>query len=94
MVWMLSAAGIAAQGARGVARAQALAFIWARVMRVWLRDNDPGLGATMAALDRRLGEAERAAKCINRLEERFCPPSSHHRAAPATGPDLSEGHPS
>ena len=45
--------------ARGVFRAQGLALVWARVMRVWLDDDDPGLARTMAALDKRLREAER-----------------------------------
>ncbi|HEX2256843.1 MAG TPA: TetR/AcrR family transcriptional regulator, partial [Afifellaceae bacterium] len=59
MAWMLTAAGIPATGAVGAARAQGLALVWARVMRVWLDDDDPGLARTMAALDRRLREAER-----------------------------------
>ena len=42
MVWMMTAAGIPASGARGLARAQVLALVWARVMRVWLDDHDDG----------------------------------------------------
>jgi AcrR family transcriptional regulator len=95
MVWMLAAAGVPAQGLRGMLRAQALAVVWGRVMRVWLSDNDPGLGPTMEALDKRLREAERAAKRLDRLEQCFCPPrQSRSRTAPTSDVDLSEGHPS
>jgi AcrR family transcriptional regulator len=46
MAWMLSAAGIPATGAMGRVWAQGLAFVWARTMRVWLDDDDPGLART------------------------------------------------
>lgn len=95
MVWMLAAAGIPAQGGRGMLRAQALAVVWARVMRVWLGDNDPGLASTMAALDKRLREAERAAKRLDWLEQCLCPRrTSRPGGERASGLDLSEGHPS
>ena len=95
MVWMLAAAGLPAQGARGMLRAQALAVVWARVMRVGLGDNDPGLASTMAALDKRLKEAERAAKRLHRLEQCLCPRrSSRAGSERASDLDLSEGHPS
>ena len=93
MVWMLSAAGIGAQGARGAFRAQALALVYARVMRVWLRDTDPGLSATMAALDKHLREAERAAIRLHRLEQCLRPRRTSRREQ-AGDLDLSEGHPS
>lgn len=95
MTWMLAAAGIAAQGARGAFRAQVLALIWARVLRVWLDDNDPGLAPTMAALDKRLREAERAAKRLHRLEQCLRRPRhARRKSEPDSGLDLSEAHPS
>lgn len=95
MVWMLAAAGIPAQGGRGMLRAQALAGVWARVMRVWLGDNDPGLAPTMAALDKRLREVERAAKRLDWLEQCLCMRrGSRSGSAQASDLDLSEGHPS
>jgi AcrR family transcriptional regulator len=95
MVWMLAAAGLPAQGARGMLRAQALAFVWARVMRVWLGDTDLGLASTMAALDKRLREAERAAKRLDWLEQCLRPRrSSRAGSERASDLDLSEGHPS
>lgn len=79
MAWMLTAAGIAATGPVGSLRAQGLAFVWARVMRVWFDDDDPGLARTMAALDRRLREAERNFLRISRLSRLFRPPGRRRR---------------
>ena len=57
--WMLTAAGIGASGPRGVVRAQGLAVLFASVLRTWVRDEDPGLARTMAALDRALARGQR-----------------------------------
>jgi AcrR family transcriptional regulator len=57
--WMLEAAGIRASGARGALRAQGAALMFARVLAVWVDDEEPGLDRTMAALDRGLAGAER-----------------------------------
>jgi AcrR family transcriptional regulator len=57
--WMLEAAGIGASGPRGALRAQGAALMFARVLGVWLHDDDEGLDRTMAALDRGLASAER-----------------------------------
>jgi hypothetical protein len=95
MGWMLVAAGIASTGARGAVRAQALALVWARVMRVWLHDDDPGLAKTMAALDKRLREAERTVMCIDRVERIFRRRGRSARArpeAPENG-EIAEAHP-
>lgn len=56
--WMLEAAGINAAGPRGALRAQGGALMFARVLSVWL-DEDEGLDRTMAALDRGLESAAR-----------------------------------
>jgi AcrR family transcriptional regulator len=56
--WMLEAAGISASGPRGLLRAQGAALLFARVVGVWL-DEDEGTDRTMAALDRGLASAER-----------------------------------
>src|SRR5262249_42152879 len=50
--WMLTAAGINASGPRGMVRAQGLAALFGGVLRTWIHDDDPGLAATMAGLDR------------------------------------------
>ncbi len=62
--WMLSAAGIDAGGSRGQLRTLGLASVYASVFRTWLKDDDPGLARTMAALDRRLRQGERNLKAV------------------------------
>jgi AcrR family transcriptional regulator len=57
--WMLEAAGIGASGPKGALRAQGAALMFARVLSVWVDDDEPGLDRTMAALDRGLASAER-----------------------------------
>jgi AcrR family transcriptional regulator len=57
--WMLEAAGISASGPRGALRTQGAALLFARVLGVWVDDEDEGLDRTMAALDRGLAKAER-----------------------------------
>lgn len=57
--WMLTAAGIGVHGPRGAIRAQGAALLFARVLAVWVNDEEPGLDRTMAALDRGLASAER-----------------------------------
>jgi AcrR family transcriptional regulator len=67
MGWMLTGAGNSATGPGGLVRAQGLALVWARVLRTWLDDDDPGLARTMAELDRRLREGERIVLGLERL---------------------------
>lgn len=57
--WMLEAAGIRASGPRGALRAQGAALMFARVLSVWIDDEEEGLDRTMAALDRGLASGER-----------------------------------
>ena len=57
--WMLEAAGIGASGPRGALRAQGAALLFARVMSVWIDDDEEGLDRTMAAVDRGLASAGR-----------------------------------
>jgi len=73
--WMLAAAGIGASGPRGMARAQGLAVLFGSVLRTWVRDDDPGLARTMAALDRALGRGHRLAGLLDelcRVPSRIC----------------------
>jgi AcrR family transcriptional regulator len=65
--WMLEAAGIGASGPRGRLRAQGAALMFARVVAVWLDDEEPGLDRTMAALDRALNSAARWAGFLDDL---------------------------
>jgi AcrR family transcriptional regulator len=57
--WMLTAAGIKANGPKGFIRAQGMALMFAQVLTVWLDDDEPGLDRTMAALDRGLTSSQR-----------------------------------
>jgi len=57
--WMLEATGINASGPRGALRAQGGALMFARVLSVWIDDEEEGLDRTMAALDRGLSSAAR-----------------------------------
>jgi AcrR family transcriptional regulator len=70
MRFMLEAAGIESEGPVGPLKLQGLALAWMRVLRVWFRDDDPGLASTMAALDRELargGSFVARAEDLNRL---------------------------
>ena len=64
---MLEAAGVSTSGIRGVLRIKALGAAYVATLRVWLGDESPDMGPTMAALDRHLGRLEMAAKCLSRL---------------------------
>ena len=73
--WMLNAAGINASGPRGMVRAQGLALLFGSVLRTWVRDDDPGLARTMAALDRALARGQRFAGLLDdlcRVPARIC----------------------
>ena len=73
--WMLTAADISASGPGGMLRAQGLAVLFSSVLRTWLRDEDPGLARTMAALDRALGRGQRLVGFLDdlcRIPMRLC----------------------
>ncbi len=63
--WVLAAAGIDDAGPREAIKRHGLVVVSARVMRVWVDDDDPGLARTMAELDRQLRDG---AQWLSRLE--------------------------
>ena len=63
--WMLTAAGINADGVSGLVRTGGLGSLYASVFRTWLDDDDPGHARTMAALDRRLRRSESAIRSFD-----------------------------
>lgn len=63
--WMLTAADVGAAGPIGMMRAQGLALLYARVLRTFVREDDPALPRTMAALDRDLGRGARWARMLD-----------------------------
>lgn len=65
--WMLAAAGIDTAGPRAMLRAQGLAVLFGSVLSTWVRDDDPGLARTMAALDRALARGQRLAGLLDDL---------------------------
>jgi len=83
--WMLTAAGVGASGPRGALRAQGLALLFGSVLRTWVRDDDPGLARTMAALDRALGRGQRLSGFLDDLcfiPSRLCRLRSRWRRRP------------
>jgi len=73
--WMLTAAEINASGPRGMVRAQGLALLFGSVLGTWVRDDDPGLARTMAALDRALARGQRFSGFLDdlcRIPSRLC----------------------
>jgi AcrR family transcriptional regulator len=82
MRFMMEAAGIEAEGgAAGAIKLQGLALAWARIVGVWLDDDDPGLSKTMAELDRELTRGERAVACVDRLDDLTSPLRTFAQAA-------------
>jgi len=70
MRFMLEAAAIDSEGPVGTIKLQGLVLAWARVLRTWFTDDDPGNAATMAVLDRELtngGKFVARAEDLNRL---------------------------
>jgi AcrR family transcriptional regulator len=88
--WMLGAADIKTAGPKGMIRSQALAVLFARVMCVWVNDEDPGLARTMAALDRELSRAGRWSGFLDDLcaiPEAACRARERFRARRRRDPD-------
>ena len=66
MRFMLATAGVDTEGPMGALKLQGAVLVYAKVMDVWFRDEDPGLSRTMAALDE---ELKRGGMVIKRLED-------------------------
>lgn len=73
MARALEAAGISAAGPLGVLKAKGLALVYADAFRVWLKDDSEDLGRTMAALDKGLRRAEKAACFLAGARRREAP---------------------
>lgn len=71
MAWMLEAADIPASGPKGALRAHGLGLVWLDVLRAWRRDPSPDLSASMAALDKALDRADRAARLTGLAHREF-----------------------
>ncbi|MFS8035390.1 TetR/AcrR family transcriptional regulator [Xanthobacter sp. AM11] len=86
--WMLAAAGIDCTGLSGAVRAKGLALLFARIVNVWLEDDDPGLARTMAALDRELATGEKMLGMLDDLAFLAMPWRPRRRGA---GPQPAAG---
>jgi ubiquinone biosynthesis protein COQ9 len=89
MAWLLEAAGMSSTGPAGRLRATGLLGVWLWTLRAWERDASTDLGATMAALDRALTNAERWAGWL--LDRGGAKPAvaelTPEPIAPAPGPE-------
>ena len=65
MAWCLEAAGVGSAGLAGRIRAKGLAAIYLSTLVVWLRDDSPDQGRTLAHLDHSLRRAERLAMALS-----------------------------
>jgi len=65
MAWMLEAAGLENRGIKGLLRVQGLTTLYLLTLRIWLADESPDLGKTMAFLDKGLSRAEKLAHLLN-----------------------------
>ncbi len=74
MQWTLEAAGIPATGLIGRLKVQALGVVYLLVLRVWLDDDSEDQSRTMAALDKRLQQAEQLANTFDRSPRRAAAP--------------------
>lgn len=72
MTWMLNGANIDTSGIDGALRVQGAALVFARVMSIWLKD-DEGMTKTMAALDRELRAGERNMRRLESVSQVFSP---------------------
>jgi len=73
MRFMLEAASVDNEGPAAALKLQGLALAWARLVEIWLDDEDPGLSHTMAALDRELTLGEKLTRGVDRLETLAAP---------------------
>jgi len=73
MRFMLEAAGIDNDGPTASIKLQGLALAWARIVEVWLDDEDPGFSHSMATLDRELTLGETLTQAVDRFEALAAP---------------------
>ncbi|UDL93886.1 TetR/AcrR family transcriptional regulator [Lichenihabitans sp. PAMC28606] len=73
MRFMLEAAGIDSEGRTGAVKLQGLVVAWARILNIWLNDDETGMAKTMAALDRELQRGEMLSARVDDLDRLASP---------------------
>ncbi len=73
MRFMVEAAGIDSEGGVGALKLQGLTLAWARLVNIWLADDDPGMAATMAELDRTLRRGDMLVARVQDVERLTSP---------------------
>lgn len=79
MRWTLETAGLSTSGLVGQLRLRALGLLYLSVLRTWSDDDSEDMARTMAALDRRLRQAEQVANTFD--------PAARGRGETAGGAD-------
>jgi AcrR family transcriptional regulator len=79
--WLVDASGRRATGLGAVLARQAVLMVYARTFKVWLDDDSPDRAATLAELDRRLGQLESMCRWCDRVCRRRAGPSRRAEAA-------------
>ncbi len=91
MGWMLEGAGIPAHRVLGRLRAKGLLAVWLATVHAWRSDADEDLSATMAALDKALGRAEKVEGWLGNRRATTAPvpadPPTSDGSAPDETPD-------
>lgn len=64
MAWMLESAGISSSGCAGSIKAKGLTLVYLDALRVWMKDDNPDMARTMAALDKGLRRAEQVVRSL------------------------------
>ena len=78
--WMLEAAGISGKGIAGAIRIQGLVLAFARVLGIWLKDDDPDMARTMAELDKVLRRGEAMLQGLDRFCTALSPAARRSRS--------------
>lgn len=65
MCWMLESAGISTCGIKGAVKVAGLTALYAKTLRVWVKDESPDMAKVMAALDKDLGRVESLAGSLS-----------------------------
>ncbi|WP_426956578.1 hypothetical protein [Muricoccus radiodurans] len=86
MAWTLEGADVPTGGITGLLRVKGLTAVWLSASRTWASDESTDLGATMAALDRALDQAEKVARTL-RLDGHTTEPGLGTGGTPVAGAD-------